>query len=116
MKKKNKAILLIILSTIFTASAQTLFKIASSNVSLSLSLLTNLPLITGFACYGVGAIMMIIALRYGNLSLVYPFFSLSYIWVTIISYYLFNESIPLLKITGIIVIMSGISLLGGKGR
>lgn len=112
MRKRYKAIILIAISTLLTASAQTLFKFAAPELSFSFGLLTNLPLIFGFLCYGFGAILMILALRQGNLSLVYPFFSLSYIWVAISSTYFFNEIISPMKISGIIVIMIGVSLLG----
>ncbi|MBS3108085.1 EamA/RhaT family transporter [Candidatus Woesearchaeota archaeon] len=114
MRKRYKAISLIMFSTLLTATAQTLFKFASSNISLALALFTNIPLILGFAFYGLGALLMILALKYGNLSLVYPFFSLSYIWVTASSMYFFNEIIPPMKIMGVIIIVIGVSLLGVK--
>jgi multidrug transporter EmrE-like cation transporter len=110
-----KPILLVILCTLFTSSGQILWKLASKNLNSFTSIITNVPLIIGFVCYGVGAILLIISLKYGDLSLVYPFVALSFIWVSIASIFLFNEFISIINWTGIAAIMLGVSLIGYGG-
>lgn len=70
-------------------------------------------LLFGFILYGVGAIVMIIAYRYGSLSVLQPMLSLNYILSIIIAKLILNEQITLFKIVGIILIIFGIILIGG---
>lgn len=78
-------------------------------------LLANWSLWTGLTLYGCSTLLLILALRDGELSLLYPVISLTYVWVTIMSVLAFHESINVFKIAGITVICSGVALLG-KGR
>ena len=72
-------------------------------------------MILGFVCYGLGAILLIIALKYGDLSLIYPFIALSFVWVNIASIFLFGEFISTINWIGIAAIMLGVSLIGYGG-
>jgi drug/metabolite transporter (DMT)-like permease len=74
-------------------------------------------LIFGFIFYGIGLVLLVKALKYGELSFVYPFISLSFVWVGLLSYFLIGESITLIKWIAILVIVLGVSLIsygGGK--
>ena len=103
--------------TLVSAGAQILMKIGMSHFSLDpAALLTNVPLIAGYALYGLFTLMMILALKEGELSLVYPIISLSYVWVTLASYYLFHDTLNPLKLLGIAGIMAGVAMLGKGGR
>lgn len=79
------------------------------------SLLANGPLWFGLVLYGISTGLLILALRDGELSLLYPVISLTYVWVTILSVLAFHESLNLYKGLGIAVICLGVTLLG-KGR
>ena len=46
-------------------------------------ILSNLPLFGGLACYGISTILLVLALRYGELSVLYPIMALTYVWVKI---------------------------------
>jgi drug/metabolite transporter (DMT)-like permease len=59
---------------------------------------------------------MIVALKHGELSLLYPIISLSYVWVAILSVLLFHEAMNGLKIAGICVIVTGVAILGRGSR
>jgi multidrug transporter EmrE-like cation transporter len=113
--KALKPILLVILCTLFTSSGQILWKLASKNLNSFIGIITNIPLILGFIFYGVGAILLIISLKYGDLSLIYPFIALSFIWVNIASIFIFGEAISIINWMGIISIMLGVSLIGYGG-
>ena len=69
-------------------------------------------MIGGLALYGLGAALMVLALRHGELSVLYPLISLSYVWVAILSVVVFGEIMNVYKIAGICAIMAGVGVLG----
>jgi len=116
---QRRAILLIVAFTIVAGIAQVLFKIGANHLPATISvggLVTDLPLIGGLALYGLGSILMIWALRHGELSVLYPLISMSYIWTAILSVTIFHDTMTSLKISGIATIIAGVSLLGIAGR
>ena len=113
MNKTKKAIFLVLICTIFTSLAQVFYKLGADRLSLDIiAIITNWQIITGLALYGIGAILLIKALKLGDLSLLYPILATSYIWVGILSIFLFNESLSGLKWTGIILITLGVTYMG----
>jgi multidrug transporter EmrE-like cation transporter len=80
------------------------------------AMLTNLPLLAGYALYGLSTVLLILALRDGELSLLYPVIALTYVWVTVLSFLIFHESINPLKMAGIAIIVSGVTVLGRNGK
>ena len=85
---------------------------STQTASLLVGLLTNFPLLGGMALYGVGAALMVVALRHGELSVLYPLISLSYVWVAVLSVMVFGEMMNVYKVTGICAIMAGVAVLG----
>lgn len=81
-----------------------------------LALLTNLPLIAGYGLYGMFTLLLVIALREGELSMLYPIISLGYVWVIALSYFIFNDSLNTPKSIGIASIMIGVAVLGQGGK
>ncbi len=79
-------------------------------------LVTNVPLIAGYALYGINTLLLILALRDGELSMLYPIIALTYVWVTLLSYTLLGEPPNLYKNIGIATIVCGVAVLGGGGR
>jgi multidrug transporter EmrE-like cation transporter len=78
----------------------------------SLALLGNFPLVAGYALSACNALLLILALRDGELSVLYPIYSVSYVWVTLLSMYFFQEHLNVWKVTGVLLIMAGVALLG----
>jgi drug/metabolite transporter (DMT)-like permease len=114
---RRKAAIIVAACTVLNAVAQILFKLAVRNlVPTPLGLLTNLPLIGGLACYGLFMIAMVLALREGELSMLYPIIALSYVWVTLLSYTLLKEPPNLFKNLGITTIVIGVAVLGRGGK
>jgi undecaprenyl phosphate-alpha-L-ara4N flippase subunit ArnE len=116
---ERRAILLIVLFTLIAAIAQPLFKIGANDLGAHITvggLLTDFPLIGGLALYGFGSILMIWALRHGELSVLYPLISLSYVWVAILSVVIFHDRMTALRISGIATIIAGVCVLGIAGR
>ncbi len=76
---------------------------------------TSASLIAGLILYGVGALMMVLALQHGELSVLYPVISLSYVWVAILSVLVFHEHMNVFRLAGISVIILGVAILGRSG-
>jgi len=73
---------------------------------------TCLPLLAGLSLYGFSTILLILALRKAELSLMYPIIALTYVWVMILSVLIFGESLNAFKITGVLTIVAGVAVLG----
>ncbi|MCU0228555.1 MAG: hypothetical protein MUF01_13040 [Bryobacterales bacterium] len=116
--RRRKAIILVVFCTILGAAAQILLKVGSRTVdteslwTIAWSMALNVPLILGLSLYGLSTVLFIHALRNEQLSLLYPLISLTYIWVTFVSVALLGESLSFWKIAGVLVIVSGVALLG----
>jgi drug/metabolite transporter (DMT)-like permease len=112
-------IVLVLLTTIFVSTGQLLWKLGTRQISLDLvSLITNLPLIGGFVLFGLGALTLILALKQGELSIIYPFVSLSFIWVTLLSIIFLGENIKLLQWLGLAIVVLGVIFVakGANGK
>jgi multidrug transporter EmrE-like cation transporter len=105
---------LVFLCTLTGAAAQYFIKVSMGPMSTItlMALITNIPLWFGLTLYGLNTILMVLALRDGELSLLYPVISLTFVWVAIISKIAFNEPMNGLKIAGITTICLGVALLG----
>jgi len=104
---------LMILCTFFTSFGQLFFKMGLNRLEFSLlGLITNYVLILGFLFYGVGGTLLIVALKFGELSILYPILALGFVWVNLLSLSILNEQISLIKWMGIIFILFGVSMIG----
>ncbi len=105
---------LVFLCTLFGVAAQYFIKTSGMQMTtITLAgLLTNWPLWSGLTLYGFSTVLLILALRDGELSLLYPVISLTYVWVTIMSVMVFHETINVFKVAGIAIICIGVALLG----
>ena len=113
MKTKIWALALMLLTTFLTASAQVLYKMGIGSLEFNIiSIITNYYIIGGLALYAIGAVLMIIALRGGELSVLYPIIATGYIWVGLLSYFIFGESLNLLRWLGISAIFFGVAFIG----
>lgn len=107
------AILLIITATLIGSFGPILLKKASEKKLSSLSsLMSNYHLFGGVALFGVGTVLFLPALKGGELSVLYPFVSLSYVWVSILSVKFLGERMNGSKWLGIALIILGVSLIG----
>jgi drug/metabolite transporter (DMT)-like permease len=103
--------------TLLGAAAQILMKVGMAHFQLNLwAMMTNLPLIAGYALYGVFTLVLVLALREGELSMLYPIIALTYVWVTLLSYWLLREPPNIYKNVGIATIVIGVAVLGRGGK
>lgn len=103
--KKNKiGIMIIIFSAICTAFGQYCWKVWETKGLLTLFI--------GFVLYGIGAVSMIIAFKFGSLSVLHPMMSIGYVFALIIGYFWLGEALTITKIIGITSILIGVALMG----
>lgn len=116
------SIVLILLCTVVGAAAQVLMREganylpAAGSEGMLLSLLTNWPLLAGYACLGLNTGLLVLALRNGQLSVLYPIIALTYVWVAILAPMFFEDSLNAFKVVGIGFIVGGVSLIGLGSR
>jgi len=107
------AIITVMIASLIGSFGPILLKKASGDIKFNLkSLITNYNLIGGYALYGIGTILFIPALRGGELSVLYPFVALTYIWVSIWSIKFLKEKMTKLKWAGIALIILGVIFIG----
>ena len=113
MATKLWAFGLVLFCTLLTSAAQIFYKFGADKLEINfISLITNYYLIAGLFLYGIGAVLLITALKGGELSVLYPVIATSYIWVSFLSVRFFNDSINIYRWAGIITIIFGISFIG----
>lgn len=91
------------------------FCVCTGQLLWKLSITQGLPvLLLGFIIYGIGALAMIIAYRFGKLSVLQPMLSSNYVLSLILAKYILNEPITIVKCIGVLCIITGvISIAGG---
>lgn len=99
-----KGIALMLLSALLACTGQLLWKLASRSDSI-------IMVFCGLVFYGCGALVMILALRYGELSTLHPMMSAGYILSLFLGALILNEQITVLRGAGVAVIILGLVLL-----
>jgi uncharacterized membrane protein len=107
------AIGLVVLATLINAFGPILLKKASAKKLSSIkSLMSNYYLFWGVSLYAIGTLLFIPALKGGELSVLYPFVALNYIWVSLLSKKFLGEEMNRFKWLGIFLIIVGVSFIG----
>jgi len=103
---------IVVFCSLMGGSAQILLKKASDGFVFSLrEILTNWNLFAGITLYGLAFIGFFFAVRYGQVSKLYPLIACSYVFVVILAWIFLNEPITINKILGSIIIVCGVWLI-----
>jgi drug/metabolite transporter (DMT)-like permease len=120
---QTPALLTVLLCTLFNAASQIFIKLGTAQLGKNPSMLaTALGIITvpmlfaGYALLGGSTVLFVLALRKGDLSLLFPVFTLTYVWVAILSVQILHESMNNVKIAGLAIIIAGVGLMGRASR
>jgi undecaprenyl phosphate-alpha-L-ara4N flippase subunit ArnE len=108
MEKKWIGVFLMVVCTFLVSLAQILYKIGAMRLP---EIITNYPAILGILLYGIGALVFVIALKFGEVTVLYPIIATSFIWVSILSNAIFSEPLNIYKWIGIASIFIGISII-----
>ena len=107
MKKvTEKGILLMVCSSVCTCTGQLMWKLQNTAENGILFLLL------GFLLYGLGAVIMILAFQYGEVSVLQPMLSIGFALSVVLGHFVLGEAITGKKIAGIVLIIIGMILLG----
>jgi multidrug transporter EmrE-like cation transporter len=114
-RARRNSFLLVFACTILGTVAQLLIKTGMNHFSPHLlALVTNLPLIAGYTIYGINTLLMVLALKNGEMSMLYPIIALTYVWTTLASYTLLGEPSNAYKNLGIVTIVLGVAVMGWR--
>ncbi|MCC6858823.1 MAG: hypothetical protein IT158_09685 [Bryobacterales bacterium] len=114
----KRGILLVFCCTLLGAAAQVLMKSGAAAITSPgiLGILTNLPVMAGYCLYGISTVLLVLALKDGELSILYPVIALTYVWVMVLSVWFFREALNAFKVAGVSTIIMGVCVLGRAGR
>jgi drug/metabolite transporter (DMT)-like permease len=122
-RHQTQALIMVLVCTLLNAASNILIKrgLATlgdhpSMLAAAIGIFTVPMLLGGFALLGASTVLFVLALRKGDLSLLFPVFTLSYVWVAILSVVILHESMNGLKITGLATIMAGVAVMGRASR
>lgn len=118
-QQRRKAIYAIAAAAIIQVIGQLLIKRGAAQLgpdptmfTTALGMLTIPSLFAGYACYALFTVIMVLALKHAELSLLYPIMAMTYVWLPLISVLWFGEAINVPIIAGIVVITMGVAVLG----
>ena len=104
-QKNKKGILLMLISSICVCVGQLLWKISAT--------LGIMYMLCGFMFYGAGALSMIIAYKFGKLSVLQPMLSLNYVLSIVLAALILHETVTLYKVIGVVIITFGVIMIAG---
>jgi drug/metabolite transporter (DMT)-like permease len=113
-KVPRRAVGLVFCCTLIGATAQLVLKTGANQLAEPnlLAMATNLTLLGGLSLYGISTVLLVLALRDGELSLLWPVIALTYVWVTLLSLVVFHERVNPIKLAGVAIIVVGVAVLG----
>ena len=116
LSMETLAVLGAFLCALLNGVGQIFLKVGSSQVKVgSLMLLiqsfVSSYLIIGLFLYAISAVVFIVALKYGPLSMLYPIIATNYIWVVLLSVQFLGESFSIPQWIGLVFITLGVSLI-----
>lgn len=122
LKRNGKGILLMAISACSLSIGPLLWKMVEvpviqwSNIDWMVLIGFLVQLIPGFIVYMIGAIFMIMAFRFGELSVLQPMNSMSYVFSLILAVGILHETVTPFMIIGVILIMIGVFFIGGSSK
>jgi drug/metabolite transporter (DMT)-like permease len=119
---KYVVLVLILLDVILNVTGQLSLKYGMSkmgNFALSVTTLppvflraaTNLYVLFGLMCYGLGFMVWLIVLSKAEVSYAYPLISLGYVFTAILARAMFGEAVGATRMAGIVITCLGVFLI-----
>jgi len=113
---------LVLLGVLLNAAAQLLLKAGTNRIGtfefstgnivpIGTAVATQPHILLGLACYVVSVVIWILALSRTQVSIAYPMLSIGYVVNAIAAWYLFGESVTLMRLAGIGIIILGVFIL-----
>lgn len=109
MKKSDATqplgIVLMIAAAFSTATGQLFWKMADS--------VWDIQMWIGFVLYGLGAVLMTVAFRFGKLSVLHPLLSIGYVIAIFYGALFLGEAVTVNISLGTLMILIGVIIIGG---
>lgn len=113
MTTSLSAVLVVVFATVIGAFGALALKYGANKITRQNKLsFINKRLLVGVFLYGFSSIFFLIGLKNGELSVLYPITSLSYVWISLLSIKMLKEKMNFYKWLGIAAILVGVSLIG----
>lgn len=109
--RMNSRYVLVLIPITLVVVGQSLAKIGASHIDLdsfSISQAFNIFITIAFVLLLIRGLVWLILMRAFDLAFIYPFMSVSYILILVVSYLAFNEVVTAGKIAGSCLIASGV--------
>lgn len=104
--RDNKTgIILMVFAALCTSLGQFFWKLSDATI--------NIFLFVGFILYFLGALLMIISLKFGSLSVLHPILSLGFVFGILFGIIFLGEKVSINVIIGTVLILIGVSFIGG---
>ena len=108
-KELRKGIILMLGSSVCVCLGQLLWKVSTTNNGIGFML-------GGFALYGIGALFMIVAYKYGKVSVLQPILSMNYVLSLILAAVVLKENLTTTRIIGAMIITIGVFLIASSDK
>lgn len=113
---------LILFGVLLNAAAQLLLKAGMTQIGhfefslanvvpIGLRVMANIPIISGLFAYVLSVVVWLLVLSRVQVSFAYPMLSIGYIVNALAAYYLFGETMSIIRVTGVFVIIAGVYLV-----
>ena len=114
----DRSVVLVFCCTFAGAAAQIFFKLGANTLTkpTPIQILSNPSLLFGYSLYALSTCLLVLALRKGQLSILYPIISLTYVWVALLSMIIFKETMNIYKAVGLAIVVAGVAVLGRGQR
>lgn len=110
------SILLVLLASLIGSFGAVFLKLGAAHLNRGFRYILNWQLAFGVALFVGSSIPFLMGLRNGELSVLYPMVSLSYMFAIFWSKLFFNEPITKAKLGALVMILAGIVCIGVGGR
>jgi multidrug transporter EmrE-like cation transporter len=108
--------LLVLVASFIGSFGAVFLKMGSAKLRDGLAQIVNYRLAAGVALYLLSTCFFIVAIRNGELTVLYPLVSLGYVWTMLWSKLFFKEPLTRQKFLGLFLILVGVSFIGMGNR
>ena len=116
MKTPLSSMLLVLVASFIGSFGAVFLKMGSAKLHGGLSQILNYRLAAGVGLYLLSTCFFIVAIRNGELTVLYPLVSLGYVWTMLWSKVFFKEPLTRQKFLGLFLILVGVSFIGMGNR
>lgn len=106
------SILLVVVASVFGSFGMVFFKAGASNLTGGIrGLIFNWRVFVGISLYLMSSVFFVLAMKHGELSILYPLVSLGTVWTMIWARIFFGERVTKAKFAAVGLIVAGIVFL-----